>query len=147
MSASALSGAINHIVGWFTTGDIKYCLVGGLAVSFRTIERATRDIDFAISVASDLEAENLIRSLQQIGFAPVELLQRRDSNAISTVRLLSPQFQGIYLDLLFAASGIEGEVVQTATTIELLPGLQVPAFPHRHEGPLEWAQRAPAGYA
>jgi predicted nucleotidyltransferase len=127
MSASALSGAINHIVGWFTTKEIRYCLVGGLAVSFRTIERATKDIDFAISVASDLEAENLIRALQQIGFAPVELLQHRDSGAISTVRLLSSQFQGIYLDFLFAASGIEHEVVQSATTIELLPGLYVPA--------------------
>jgi hypothetical protein len=127
MSASALSGAIRHVITWFTSERINYCLVGGLAVSFRTIERATRDIDFAIGVPSDEIAENLIRSLQQIGFAPVELLQRRDSGAISTVRLLSPEFPGIFLDLLFSACGIENEVVATATNIEILPGLTVPA--------------------
>lgn len=127
MSASALSGAIRRIVTWFASERVNYCLVGGLAVSFRTIERATRDIDFAIGVPSDEVAENLIRSLKEIGFAPVELLQRRDSGAISTVRLLSPEFPGIFLDLLFSACGIENEVAATATNIEILPGTTVPA--------------------
>lgn len=105
---------------------VQPCLTGGLAVSSRTIERATRDVDFAIWVKSDEEAEMLIRALQVIGFAPVELLQRREGGAISTVRLMSGEFPGIYLDLLFSACGIEREIVQGATKIEILAGLEVP---------------------
>jgi hypothetical protein len=126
VSVSALAGAIHRIVEWLSSNQVPYCLVGGLAVSFRTIERATRDVDLVLGVKSDKEAESLIRELRGIGFAPVEVLQRRESGAISTVRLLSAEFPGIYLDLLFCACGIELEVVQSATKIEILPGLLVP---------------------
>jgi hypothetical protein len=126
VSVSALSAAITAIVSWFNSKQVKYCLVGGLAVSFRTIERATRDVDLALGVTSDEEAEVLIRELRDLGFAPVELLQRRENGAISTVRLLSADFAGIYLDLLFCACGIEWEIVHSAENIEILPGLEVP---------------------
>jgi hypothetical protein len=44
---------------------------------------------------------------------------------ISAGRLLSEEFPGIYLDLLFAASGIESEVVNSADLVEILPNLEV----------------------
>ena len=126
MSASALSGAITRTVEWFKHRKAPFCLAGGLAVSFRTIERATRDVDLVVALESEAEAETCIRDLREIGFAPVELMQRKETGAISTVRMLSAEFPGIYLDLLFCACGIESEVVQAATEIELLPGVAVP---------------------
>lgn len=126
MSANSLAAAIRRITDWFNAHQLSYCLVGGLAVSFRTIERATRDVDLAVEVTSDQHAESVIRALRRSGFIPVELLQRRNSSAISTVRLLSAEFPGVYLDLLFSACGIEAEVVLSATPIEILPGLHIP---------------------
>lgn len=43
-----------------------WALVGGLAVSVRTEPRFTRDIDFAMAVADDDEAEAIVYSLQAI---------------------------------------------------------------------------------
>jgi hypothetical protein len=42
---------------------VRCALVGGLAVSARTEPRFTRDADLAVAVASDAEAESLIRAL------------------------------------------------------------------------------------
>lgn len=42
---------------------IPFALVGGLAVSARTEPRFTRDADLAVALASDAEAEALIREL------------------------------------------------------------------------------------
>lgn len=126
MGADVLEAAIRRTVVWFNVHHLSYCLVGGLAVSFRTIERATRDVDLAVGVQSEHHAENLIREIQNIGFTPVELLQRRSNGAISTVRLLSAEFPGVYLDLLLSTCGIENEVITYATPIEILPGLVIP---------------------
>jgi hypothetical protein len=49
MSYNELGAAIKKVVLWLNQSGIKYALVGGLAVSFRTIERATKDVDFALA--------------------------------------------------------------------------------------------------
>jgi len=125
MSYKELGSAIEEVVCWFNKAGCPYALVGGLAVSFRTIERATKDIDFAIFVESDLEAENVVRALQQLGFRPVTLMENKTRNLISTVRLLSDKYPDVFLDLLFSTSGIENEVVNSSDIIEILPGLEV----------------------
>jgi predicted nucleotidyltransferase len=127
VNGSTLSEAITAVVSWFKARGFKFCLVGGLAVSFRTIERATSDVDLVIAVSSDKEAEQCVRELRDLGFTPAELLLRKESGSISTVRMLSPEFPAIYLDLLFFACGIEKEIIQSATDIEILPGVTVPA--------------------
>jgi hypothetical protein len=121
-----LADAIACVVGWFKDRGAPFCLVGGLAVSFRTIERATRDVDLVVAVASDQDADECVRELREIGFAAVEIFQRKESGAVSTVRMLSSSFPGIYVDLLFFACGIEREIVESATEIEILPGVIVP---------------------
>lgn len=125
MSYHDLGKAITSVVDWLNRNQIKYALVGGLAVSFRALERATKDIDIAIATKDDTEAENLVLSLQSLGFHPATLLENKRQKKISTVRLLSAEFPGVYLDLLFTTSGIESEVVQTAEPVEVLPGLTV----------------------
>ena len=47
---------------------------------------------------------------------------------LATARLQSsdPRIRGIFVDLLFASSGIEAELASAAEEIELVPGLSVP---------------------
>ena len=125
MSYHDLGKAITSVVAWLNNNGIKYALVGGLAVSFRALERATKDIDVAIATTDDSETENIILALQSLGFHPETLLENKKQKRISTVRLLSTDFPGVYLDLLFTTSGIEHEVVESAEPVEVLPGLIV----------------------
>ena len=126
MSYQDLGRAIQKIYTWLNKStSIDYSLVGGLAVSFRTIERATKDIDFVIAVSGDAEAESVIRELKLIGFNPVTLLEHKVHKVISTVRLLSDEFPGVYLDILFSTTGIEHEIVKSSEEIEILDGISL----------------------
>lgn len=125
MSYHDLGKAIASVVAWLNDNRIKYALVGGLAVSFRAVERATKDIDIAIATTDDAEAEKLVLAFQSLGFHPATLLENKRQKRISTVRLLSAEFPGVYLDLLFTTSGIEPEVVASAEPVEILPGVIV----------------------
>lgn len=125
MSYYALGSAIEKVVLWLNSNGVAYALVGGLAVSFRASERATKDIDLALATKSDLESEQVIRAFQTLGFHPTILLENKTKKIISTVRLISDEYPGVYLDLLFAASGIEQEVVTSADLVEILPSLSV----------------------
>ncbi len=107
----------------------RYAVVGGLAVSVHTEPRFTRDVDLAVSVDSDASAERLIREAATRGFRVFSLLEHDVAKRISTVRLRSDN--GV-LDLLFASSGIEGELVDEAEELEILPGVRtsVAGIPH-----------------
>lgn len=104
----------------------RFAVVGGFAVSVRTEPRFTRDIDLAVSVASDREAEALVAALGGAGYQAFQLLEQETSGRLATVRLRKAggQEEPLVVDLLFSSSGIEPEVVAAATQ-ELLPGLGV----------------------
>jgi hypothetical protein len=38
----------------------KWAIIGGLAVATRAVPRFTQDVDFAVSVADDAEAEDIV---------------------------------------------------------------------------------------
>jgi predicted nucleotidyltransferase len=101
------------------------CLVGGLAVSARAEPRFTRDIDLAIAVASDQEAERIVGALGVNGYKVLATVEQQESQRLATVRMLLPAERGVVTDLLFASSGIEPEVVAQGEPIEILPGLAV----------------------
>ena len=48
----------------------KFALVGGLAISVRAEVRFTRDVDLAVAVDDDAEAEALVYSLSIRGYTP-----------------------------------------------------------------------------
>lgn len=125
MSIHILGSILKRLVTFLEDKKVEYALVGGLAVSFRTIERATKDIDIAIAVDKDLEAEDLIRQFQQVGFQPATLLENKLHKRISTVRLLSNESPNVFVDILFSTSGIEEEVCSSAELIEILPDLKL----------------------
>lgn len=109
-----------------TTGR-RWALVGGLAVSVRTEPRFTRDIDIAVAVEDDAQAEALVLTLQQRGLDLIASLEQEVTARLATARLALSKVQyGAVLDLLFASSGIEREVVQEAEVLEIIPGTRAP---------------------
>lgn len=97
----------------------RFALVGGLAVSIHGEVRFTRDVDLAVAVADDQAAERLVYAMRAEGYEPFASVEHDERGRLSTVRLLSSL--GVKIDLLFASSGIEPEIVQRAVTIDV-PG-------------------------
>jgi len=103
---------------------VSFALVGGLAVSVRTEPRFTRDADLAVAVPTDRDAEALIHALRSHGFLIAAVIEQEAAGRLATVRLsLSTEPQAPVVDLLFASSGIETEIVRESQELELLPGL------------------------
>ena len=97
-------------------------------MSARTEPRFTRDADLAVLVAGDRDAEALVRDLQGRGWRVVAPIEQDAAERLATVRLaLAGEYvRGAVVDLLFASSGIEPEVVAAADWIEAVPGFTVP---------------------
>lgn len=121
---SELESALRRLVGDLIAEKIDFALVGGLAVSVRAEPRLTRDVDVAVSVSDDSEAEEIVRNLAARGYRP-DLVQEHERGRLATVRLTNPE-SPIVTDLLFASSGIEPEVVAGAEVLEVLPGFEIP---------------------
>jgi len=83
----------------------RFALVGGLAVSVRAEVRFTRDVDLAVAVNDDADAESLVYALKSRGYATVASVEHEAQARLATIRLRSPQ--GVKVDLLFASSGID----------------------------------------
>jgi hypothetical protein len=99
--------------------DRALALVGGLAVSARTEPRFTRDLDFAIAVENDAEAESIVFGLQGRGFTVVATIEHATMHRLATVRLRQ-HARAPFVDLLFASCGIEPEIVGAASPLEIL---------------------------
>lgn len=104
----------------------RWALVGGLAVSARAEPRLTRDVDLAVAVHTDDEAEQVVYALRQRGYGLVSLVEQTAVARLATARLSAPDESGVLVDLLFASSGIEVEIAARAEPIEIVPGLTVP---------------------
>jgi predicted nucleotidyltransferase len=128
--ASAES-ALRTSVADLNAAGVRWALVGGLAVSARTIPRFTKDLDFAIAVASDSEAEEVVHTLRSHGYHPVGVLEQDYVERLSGVRM-ARNGSDVLVDLLFASSGIENEVVASADHLEVLPRLTVPVATTPH---------------
>jgi predicted nucleotidyltransferase len=99
--------------------------VGGLAVSTRFEPRFTRDIDLAIAVENDHEAEALVRELLNSGYTHVASMEQTAVDRLATIRVAATASgqAGVVVDLLFASSGLEPEIVQEAELLEVFPKL------------------------
>ncbi len=122
-----LESVLRRAVANLVDAGARIALVGGLAVSVRTEPRFTRDADLVVAVADDREAEHLVRQLQSDGYGVTALIEQEALRRLATVRLKPPHSADVsVIDLLFASSGIEAEIVADAEPIELLPSLTVP---------------------
>ncbi len=124
-----LEAALRAIAAALADLHARAALVGGLAVSARVEPRFTRDLDLAVAVADDAEAEALVRALSTRGWRPVVTVEQTSAGRLATVRLVppaEPDQVGVVVDLLFASSGIEREVVAEAEPLEIFPSFIVP---------------------
>ncbi len=68
--------------------------------------------------------EALVRGLMMSGYGVVEMIEQAATGRFATVRLVTPGNDpaSVVVDLLFASSGIEPEIVAQATALEIWPG-------------------------
>lgn len=112
----------------------RWAIIGGLAVAFRAEPRFTKDVDMAVAVADNREAEDIVNRLQVRGYALASLVEQDYVNRLATARLVRPKAgtSSAFIDLLFANAGIEEEIVRSAERLEVLPGIFLPVASTGH---------------
>lgn len=125
---SRLQDALGDIASLLQRERRGWALVGGLAVSAHAEPRFTRDIDLAVATTDDQDAEAFVRRLVSSGYRVRATLEQQAVGRLATVRLEAPGEgpAAVVVDLLFASSGVEAEVIQEAAVLEVLPGLRIP---------------------
>jgi len=116
IDATGLSRALRDVASDLTALGRSFALVGGLAVSARAEIRFTRDVDLAVAVTDDADAEQLVLALKGLSYQVRATVEQDAVGRLATVRLLSPA--EVKVDLLFASSGLEAETVARAEWIE-----------------------------
>jgi predicted nucleotidyltransferase len=104
---------------------VKWSVIGGIAISARTEPRFTRDIDIAVAVENDSQAEKLTLDFKGSGFEILATIEQEATDRLATVRLTNQRIP-IITDLLFASSGIEVEIVREANVIEVFKNVPAP---------------------
>ncbi len=117
MAEAAPELAIAAICRQLTSRGRRFALVGGLAVSVRAEVRFTRDVDLVVVVTDDTDAESLAYELRSAGYTVIASVEHEARDRLATLRLMSPE--RVKVDLLFASSGIEREIVERATLVDL----------------------------
>jgi len=101
--------------------------------------RTTQDVDIAVAVSGDQEAESIARALMSRGYQLETEIDQAATGRLATLRLISPHLpdgmpaeESPLVDLLFASSGIEPELVAAADRIDVLEGAVLPTarIPH-----------------
>jgi len=74
--ASPVESALRGAVADLDALKVRWALIGGLAVSVRSVPRFTKDLDFAIAAANDPEAEDVVHQLRGRGYSLPRFLSR-----------------------------------------------------------------------
>ena len=124
---SSAEAALHRIASDLHELARRFALIGGLAVSVRTEPRLTRDADLVVFVTDDADAETLVRALQDRGWRVLAAMEQEATRRLASVRLAMTEadITGAVIDLLFASSGIEREIVDAAEPLDVVPGLVV----------------------
>jgi predicted nucleotidyltransferase len=112
--------------------NARWAVIGGIAVSSRSEPRFTRDIDIAISVKNDDEAEKIVLNFRQAGMTILAMLEQEAVGRLATVRLNVDPNSEIITDLMFSSSGIEPEIVEAAKVMRVLTTTNAPVAQTGH---------------
>jgi len=74
IEAARIEQALAAVVGDWARNGQRFALVGGLAVSVRAEVRFTRDVDLAVAVTNDADAEALVYHLRESGYRVAPLV-------------------------------------------------------------------------
>jgi hypothetical protein len=87
----------------------SWALIGGVAVGVRSEPRFTRDLDVAVAVRDDVDAEGLVFALGQRGYAIKATLEQKVLGRLATIRAVygGVTQSGVIVDFLMCSSGIE----------------------------------------
>jgi hypothetical protein len=96
-----------------------YAVVGGLAVSARGRPRTTQDVDFAVAVRDDREAERVVFGMGSAGHVLSVALENTRVKRLATVRLHSRTDRRVLVDLMFCSTGIESEIAHHASELSI----------------------------
>jgi len=139
---TSVLAALRAILAELASRGTRCAVVGGLAVSARTVPRFTRDVDLAVSVESDAVAEALVAGLISSGYRVLGQLEHADTGRLAAVRLVAPpavtgsdagdELEAPIVDLLFAVSGVEAEVVAEAELLSLASDVVAPVARRGH---------------
>ena len=87
---TSLDEILRRLVTDFDDIGLRWALVGGLAVSARAEPRTTRDIDVAVAVNDDAEAEGVVLALRQRGYRDAgQVIEQHVTGRLATMRLTS----------------------------------------------------------
>lgn len=107
----AVEASLRQVADDLTQVGVRWALVGGFAVSSRAEPRFTRVVDVCVLVDNDADAEGLVHVLGRHGYAVDSVVEHEQRQLLATIRLISPVPGGVLVDLLFASSGVEAEIV------------------------------------
>ena len=124
---TALEASLRLLASDLDALQARWAIIGGFAVSARAEPRFTRDVDVCVLVDGDEQAEELASGLTRRGYEVVAIGEHEQADRLATLRLVAPFRSGVLVDLLFASSGLESEIVESAQVLEILPNLLVPA--------------------
>ena len=143
---SALGDALSAVASILGSADRNWALIGALAVSARAEPRFTRDVDAAVVVGDDADAEAVVRRFSAQGYSVFSIVEQDAVKRLATARLsrLPPAGEAsVIVDLLFASSGIEPELAQQAEVIAVFAGVEVPVARTGHLLALKVLSRSP----
>ncbi len=121
-----LERCLDHVAACLVDQQRTWALVGGLAVALRANPRLTRDVDVAVAVADDADAESAVVDMLRAGYSVSAVVEHDPSGRLATVRLAHPDWSGTLTDVLFASSGIEPEAARGAEQLRGPSALEVP---------------------
>ena len=134
-TVTRLQPALRKLQLDFQRLGLQWAVVGGLAVSLRAEPRTTHDLDVTVVVTGNSQAESVVRHLMSRGYRFQWASEHEDHDRLMIVRLLleeGAEHPGVDIDLMFASSGIEEEVVAAAEMLEILPGVAAPVATTAH---------------
>jgi hypothetical protein len=130
----SIAQLVTRVTSDLTALRVPHALVGGLALAVRAEPRFTSDVDMAIAVQDDSQAERVVFELRQRGYEVLAVLDHKHAKRLSTVRLRPPDSTDskFIVDLLFASCGIEPEIVAAAEPVRVFPQCVVSVARREH---------------
>lgn len=95
-------------------GVERFALCGGLALAVWGTPRATRDIDFMVSLPAGRTGSGLVRDLERLSWV-IASHERHDDDPVP--ELIRAEVAGVTIDLLIATRTWEDAVLEDAETL------------------------------